>query len=138
MNASGIISTVAGNATFADSGDGNAATAAGLGDPDGVAIDSAGNLYIAECNGEKIRKVSPGGTITTYAGTGGAGATGDGGAALQATFSGPRGMAVDSANSLYIADQNNHKIRKISGRTGDRRQWTGERRQFRLRRAGSR
>ncbi len=114
VNSSGTISTVAGNGTCGDTGDGGAATSAEMNGPVGVALDSAGNLYIAEYYGQRIRKVSPGGTITTYAGTGSAGFSGDGGPALQATFSGPRGMAVDSLNNLYIADQNNHRIREIS------------------------
>ena len=115
MVANGIVSTVAGNATFADSGDGGPASAAGLGLPDGVTLDSAGNLYISEYSGEKIRKVSPGGTITTYAGPGTRGFSGDGGPALQATFYTPRGLAVDSANNLYVVDASNQRVRKISG-----------------------
>jgi uncharacterized protein (TIGR03437 family) len=111
----GIISTIAGGKGLTDSGDGGPATSAGLSSPDGVAIDSAGNVYIAEAATNKIRKVSPGGTITTYAGTGGCCSTGDGGAALQATFNYPRGMTVDPANNLYVADSNSDKIRKISG-----------------------
>jgi uncharacterized protein (TIGR03437 family) len=115
VNSSGTVTTVAGTANCGETGDGGAATAAELNYPDGVTIDSSGNLYIAEYNGARIRKVSPGGTITTYAGTGVGGFSGDGGPAIQATFNGPRGMAVDSANNIYIADQNNHRIRKISG-----------------------
>jgi uncharacterized protein (TIGR03437 family) len=111
----GIISTVAGNGSAAHSGDGGPATAAGLAGADGVAIDSAGNLYISEFAVNRVRKVSPGGIIITYAGTGGGGATGDGGPALQATLSGPRGLTVDSSNNLYIADQQNRRIRKVSG-----------------------
>ncbi len=114
VNASGIISTVAGSATCGFAGDGGPATSAGLDGPWGVAIDSAGNLYIATGSDARIRKVSPGGTITTYAGTGTGGFTGDGGPALQAELNGPQGMAVDSRNNLYIADKNNHRIREIS------------------------
>jgi uncharacterized protein (TIGR03437 family) len=115
VNGSGTISTIAGGKGTADAGDGGPATSAGLSSPDGVAIDSAGNVYIAEAATNKIRKVSPGGTITTYAGTGSCCSTGDGGPAIQATFNYPRGMAVDAANNLYIADSNSDKIRKISG-----------------------
>lgn len=115
MVANGIVNTIAGSKATTESGDGGPATSAGLVAPDGVAIDSAGNVYIAEPTTNKIRKVSPGGTITTYAGSGGVGSAGDGGPALQATFNYPRGMVVDGANNLYIADSNNTKIRKISG-----------------------
>lgn len=112
--ANGTISTVAGNATFVDSGDGGLATAAGLGFPDGVALDSAGNLYIADNSGNTVRRVSPSGTISTYAGTGVRGLAGDGGPAIQATLYAPRGLAVDSAFNLYIADTANNRIRKVS------------------------
>ncbi len=113
MVANGIITTVAGNATFVDSGDGGPASAAGLGFPSGVAVDSAGNVYIAD-QSNVVRKVSADGTITPYAGTGGRGLAGDGGPALQATLYGPRGMTVDSTNNLYIADTFNNRIRKVS------------------------
>ncbi len=113
--ANGIITTVAGNGTDADSGDGGKATSASLGGPSGVALDSGGNLYISEYYTQHIRKVSPDGTITTYAGAAGYGYSGDGGPALSALLYGPRGIAVDSANNLYIADGNNRRIRKVSG-----------------------
>jgi uncharacterized protein (TIGR03437 family) len=113
--ANGIITTVAGNGTNADSGDGGKATSASLGGPSGVALDSGGNLYISEYYTQHIRKVSPDGTITTYAGAPGYGYSGDGGPALDAELYAPRGLAVDSANNLYIADGNNRRIRKISG-----------------------
>ncbi len=112
--ANGIVSTVAGNATFVDSGDGGPATAAGLSFPDGVAVDSAGNVYIALNASNRIRKVSPDGTITPYAGNGNRGFSGDGGPAAQAMLYAPRGLAVDSANNLYVADTANNRIRRIS------------------------
>jgi len=115
VGANGIITTVAGNGTLADSGDGGKATSASLGGPSGVTLDSGGNLYISEYYTQHIRKVSPDGTITTYAGAAGGGYSGDGGPALNAALYGPRGLAVDSANNLYVADGNNRRIRKISG-----------------------
>ena len=115
INSSGIISTVAGSAATAEAGDGGPATSAGLGLPGGVVLDSAGNLYISVYSGQKIRKVSPGGTITTYAGTGTAGFSGDGGPALSARLYNPEGLAVDSANNLFVVDRSNNRVRKISG-----------------------
>jgi uncharacterized protein (TIGR03437 family) len=112
--ANGIITTVAGNATNADSGDGGLATSASLGGPSGVTLDSGGNLYISEYYTQHIRKVSPDGTITRYAGATGYGFSGDGGPALAALLYSPRGLAADSGNNLYVADGNNRRIRKIS------------------------
>lgn len=112
--ANGIITKVAGTGTSAYLGDGGPATAAALQGPSGVALDSAGNLYIAEYSGARIRKVSSNGIITTYAGTGSGGLSGDGGPALQAMLNGPRGIATDSSGNLYVADGFNHRIRKIS------------------------
>jgi uncharacterized protein (TIGR03437 family) len=113
--ANGTVSTVAGNGGAVDAGDGGAATSASFASVNGVAVDPAGNVYVAEYFSGIIRKVSPDGTITTFAGSGGAGFAGDGGPALQALFNGPRGMTVDSSGNLYIADSNNRRIRKISG-----------------------
>jgi uncharacterized protein (TIGR03437 family) len=114
--ANGIITTVAGNGDRAFSGDGGQATSAGIGWASGVTLDSGGNLYISESSFNRIRKVSPDGTITTYAGiAAGGGFAGDGGPALDARLYDPQGLAVDSANNLYVADGNNHRIRKISG-----------------------
>jgi uncharacterized protein (TIGR03437 family) len=110
----GIITTVAGTGGNGFSGDGGAATAAMLKAPGGIAFDSAGNLYIADTDNQRIRKVS-GGMITTIAGNGVNNLTGDGGTATNASFSGPRGIAVDSAGNVYIADFFNGRIRKVSG-----------------------
>ncbi len=111
--AGGVITTVAGSGTLGFSGDGGAATAARLTVPEGVAVDAAGNLYIADAGNHRIRKVDTGGVITTVAGSGTLGYGGDGGAATAAQLNWPRGVAVDAAGNVYIADVANHRIRKI-------------------------
>ncbi len=110
---SGNISTVAGNGTSGFSGDGSGATSAELASPLGVAVDSSGNLYIADTGNNRIRKVTSGGTISTIAGLDTAGFSGDGAAATSAELSTPVGIAVDSSGNLYIADTGNNRIRKI-------------------------
>jgi sugar lactone lactonase YvrE len=109
----GIITTVAGNGTPDYSGDGGAATSAELNLPTGVAVDSAGNLYIADMSNSRIRKVTPGGTITTVAGNGIAGYNNDNIAATGANLNAPSGVAVDGVGNLYIADIRNNRIRKV-------------------------
>ena len=117
--ATGIITTVAGNGSGVYSGDGGAATSAGLVAPGEVYVDSVGNLYITDYNGCRIRKVSAGtGIMTTVAGTGTVGYSGDGGAATSAALHSPGGVALDSAGNLYITDQKNNRIRKVSASTG--------------------
>ena len=110
----GIITTFAGNGSGAFSGDGGPASSAAVNGPWGIDFDTAGNLYIACRNDNRIRKVNTSGVISTVAGTGGSGYTGDGGPALSATFSGPIGMAVDMAGNLYVCENGNHTIRKIN------------------------
>jgi sugar lactone lactonase YvrE len=112
----GTITTVAGNGNLGFSGDGGPATSASLAQPEGLAVDSSGNLYIADTRNHRIRKLS-GGTITTIAGNGTPGFSGDGGPATSASLYNPGGVAVDSAGNLYIADSNNNRIRKVSGGT---------------------
>ena len=114
VDPNGIITTVAGNGTPGYSGDGGVASSAELNDPSDVATDSSGNLYIVEYLGARVRKVSPGGIITTVAGNGTSGYSGDGGPATSAELSGPIGIAVDSAGNLYIADQYNNRIRMVN------------------------
>jgi len=110
----GVLSTVAGTGEQGYSGDNGPAIAAVLDSPAGIAVDTAGNVYIADTHNNRIRKVTSG-TITTIAGTGAAGFSGDGGAATSATLNLPTAVAVDAAGNLYIADTNNHRIRKITG-----------------------
>jgi NHL repeat len=112
----GQMTVVAGNGIGGFSGDGGPATSASLNSPVGVALDSAGNLYIADGNNARIRQVS-GGTITTIAGNGNPGFSGDGGLATSASLNFPAGVAVDSAGNLFIADQYNQRIRMVSGGT---------------------
>ena len=115
----GIISTVAGNGTLAYSGgDGGLATNSGLGNPQGVAVDSAGNIYIADTLGSRIRKVSAAGIISEVAGCAlNSSCTyllGDGGPAISATLYDPWGVAPDAAGNLYIADTGINRIRKVT------------------------
>ena len=105
------IETVAGDGTQGSGGDGSAAVAARLNRPRGVALDGAGNLYIA--TGNRIRKVDAAGNITTVVGTGPSGYGGDGGPAVAAQLDYPIGVAVDGAGNLYIAEWDNHRIRKV-------------------------
>jgi adhesin/invasin len=118
VDSSGIITTIAGTGTPGSGGDGGQATAAQLNNPYGLALDSAGNLYIADAFNFKIRRVDPSGVITTYAGTGTPGSTGDGGQAAAATFQQPFALAVDSAGNLYVSDASANRIRKITASTG--------------------
>jgi sugar lactone lactonase YvrE len=127
---SGIISTVAGTGIVGSSGDGGSATAARLASPFGVAVDTAGNLYIADnagneapfgglrivgdTNDNRVRKVTPDGAISTIAGNGTFGLSGDGGPATAAQLAGPTGVAVDNAGNLFIADFDNGRVRKVT------------------------
>ncbi|MGD0365487.1 MAG: IPT/TIG domain-containing protein [Bryobacteraceae bacterium] len=110
---SGTISTIAGNGTQGYGGDGGAATAAQLNKPQGIAVDSSGNIYVADTQNARIRKIS-GGAINTVAGNGMPGYGGDGGSASAAQLYVPIGLALDSAGNLYIADFTNNRVRKVS------------------------
>jgi uncharacterized protein (TIGR03437 family) len=112
VNTSGIISTVAGTGAFGYSGDGSWAVNAQITAPVGVAVDSLGNLYIADSNGV-IRKVFPNATIATIAGNGGIGYSGDGGAATSATLNSPQRVAVSTGGLVYLADAGNNAVRML-------------------------
>jgi len=114
VSPNGIITTVAGNGQSGYSGDGGPATSAQLDHPYGVAVDAAGNLFIADKNNSLVRRVSPNGIITTVAGNGQSGYSGDGGPASSAQLGSPVGLAVDGAGNLFVADHGNYVVRKIS------------------------
>ena len=114
IDTTGIVTTVAGTGTAGFSGDGGPATSAQLNLPYGVAVDSAGNLYIADLNNNRVRRVGPDGVIGTYAGSGGEGSSGDGGPATSAQMLTPRNLAVDSAGNLYISEFGGHRVRKVT------------------------
>ena len=114
VDARGVITTFAGNGSIGYSGDGGPATAAKLSNPTGVAIDAIGNVYIADYSNMVIRKVDTAGNISTFAGNGGHGYSGDGGTATSAELNYPVGLAVDNANNVYIADYLNSAIRMVS------------------------
>jgi sugar lactone lactonase YvrE len=116
VDLAGIVTTVAGTGEQGFAGDGGPATSALLDSPAGVAVDAAGNIYIADTHNQRVRKVNNG-TISTIAGITAAGFSGDGGAATSAQLSNPSALAVDASGNLYIADTDNHRIRKISGTT---------------------
>jgi DNA-binding beta-propeller fold protein YncE len=109
----GMITTIAGNGYPDFRGDGGPATAASLQYPTGVALDHDGNVFIADAANHRIRRIDPDGTITTVAGTGGAGFAGDGGPATEARLHKPTGVAVSRKGELFIADEYNHRIRRV-------------------------
>ena len=113
VDTAGIITTVAGNGRQGYGGDGGAATAAQLNFPRDVTLDGSGNLYIADTGNHRIRKVDADGNISTVAGSGTFGFSGDGGLATAARLNFPRGVTADGSGNLYIADTGNNRIRKV-------------------------
>jgi sugar lactone lactonase YvrE len=119
VNSTGVLSVVAGTGTSGFSGDGGPATSASLYAPQGVAVDAAGNLLVADTGNNRIRRVDgTTGIITTVAGNGTSGFSGDGGPATSASLRAPVGVAVDAAGNLLIADTGNQRIRRVDGTTG--------------------
>ena len=113
VDVNGIVTTVAGDGTSGYSGDNGPAAAAQLNDPLAVAVDGAGSLYIADSLNNCIRKVTNG-VITTIAGNGNPGNSGDNGSARAAQLANPSGVAVDGMGNLYIADEHNNRVRKVT------------------------
>ncbi len=112
VSPAGTITTVAGDGVAGHSGDGGPGASARLNSPSAVAVDGSGNLYIAEA--AAVRKIQPGGIITTVAGNGSSGYSGDGGPATAAQLNGPSGLAFDASGNLFIADAYNGRIREVS------------------------
>ena len=116
---SGILTLVAGNGAASSTGDGGPAVQASLNGPIAVAVDGAGNLYVSDSHGNRVRRIDAAtGIITTYAGTGAGGFSGDGGAATSAMLYNPMGLAFDAAGNLYIADTQNFRVRRVDASTG--------------------
>ncbi|GAA4469330.1 hypothetical protein GCM10023093_28580 [Nemorincola caseinilytica] len=113
VDAEGIITTVAGNGSKGYEGDGGPATAAKLHEPRGIAVDGEGNLYIADENNHVVRKVTPAGIISTYAGNGRKGHSRDGAPATAISLTNPRDVAVDDDGNLYIIDFDSDNTRRI-------------------------
>ncbi|MFN0083776.1 MAG: SMP-30/gluconolactonase/LRE family protein [Blastocatellia bacterium] len=116
ITSAGIITTIAGNGEAGYSGDGRPAVRASLNQPEGIAVDARGNVFVGDFNNHAIRKISPEGTITTVAGNGKPGFNGDGGPAVKASLNITPAVAVDLSGNVYICDRDNHRIRKVDSR----------------------
>ena len=109
-----VISTIAGTGISGNTGDGGLATAATMTNPNTVAIDGSGNVYIAVYNDYVVRKINTSGVISTVAGNGVRGFSGDGGLATSAQLAEVEGVAIDNAGNIYIADPSNHRVRVVN------------------------
>ncbi len=114
VDRAGVITTYAGNGGRSSTGDGGQATNAGFGFPEFIAIDSSGNLFISDAAAYRVRKIVPSGVITTVAGTGQFGYSGDGGPGTSAAMTIPQGVSVDAAGNVFFADWLAHRIRRIT------------------------
>jgi uncharacterized protein (TIGR03437 family) len=112
VSSTGNIATIAGNGVAGYSGDGGPASLAQLSYPSGIAVDSVGNVYVADA-GASVRKIYVNGPIVTIAGNGAIGYTGDGGLATSASLNGPTGVAVDSKGKVYVGDSGNNAVRLL-------------------------
>ncbi len=111
----GTSSVLAGTGTAGYFADGGPATLAGLFQPSGVELDAAGNLFVADSGNRRVRKITPQGIISTVAGNGAAGVTGDGGPATAASLDGPADLAISKDNTLYISDGASGRVRSVNG-----------------------
>jgi streptogramin lyase len=116
--AQGIISTIAGNGITQYIGDGTPATAYSLGLPSSIFVDKSGNVFVADNMNQRIRKLTPAGTLSTLAGNGTTGYSGDGGPASAAILNMPNGICGDTSGNLYITEYYNKVVRKINAATG--------------------
>jgi len=114
VSTNGIITTLAGWGFSGMSGDGGPATAAKINNPEGIVIDKSGNIIFSDRFNNRIRKIDTAGIITTIVGTGVAGYTSDDTLAIHSRLHSPCGLALDDDDNLYIADRNNHRIRKVN------------------------
>jgi sugar lactone lactonase YvrE len=110
----GQIATIAGNGVQGFAGDGGIASSAELNEPSGIAVSADGRIFIADTSNQRVRVVGTNGTISTIAGTGVAGVSGDGGPAAAAQLSRPVALAIDAGNNLFVVDENNHRLRRIT------------------------